>query len=274
MSRDDVLKFVNSREWERKFSLEGEEFVIFPNYFKQPRTMLELDTSTTQTTEIHWWFWEKCFINELGFSESVNKKLRKHSITFNIFVRASIAKINKNIIVERYPGYVKHLLKICKEFETDNINTLMQLNSSTQIEHAVMAIEILKLKLHKEISTFPQFTGLMGLTGVAELTELAEITETSVNTSSDSAVLTVSSEVTQGEVTQGEVTQGEPSKPVLIRGMSALDVKSITKVIDDITISQEIPINPEIHHIPHIHKELTFLERISPRLARKHKKRK
>jgi hypothetical protein len=252
MSREDVLKFVNSREWERKLSLEGDEFVIFPNYFKQPRNTLQMDIAVN-TQHIHWWFWEKCFIGELGFSDRVNKKLIKHSVTFNVFVRASIAKVDTDIIKSRFPNYGPYLKRVNKEFETDNVDTLMQLNSSTQIEHAVMAIEILKLKLHKEIATFPQFSGLSGLS--------SELTNTSPE-NSDNSILTASDEIS------APLPQHD-ARPVLSRGMSALDVKSITKVIDDLAASQDIPADTTDNI-----RELTFLERISPRLARKHKKRK
>jgi hypothetical protein len=252
MSREDVLKFVNSREWERKLSLEGEEFVIFPNYFKQPRNTLQMDVPVS-THNIHWWFWEKCFISELGFSDRVNKKIIKHSVKFNVFVRASIAKVDTDIIESRFPNYGPYLKRIGKEFETNNVDTLMQLNSSTQIEHAVMAIEILKLKLHKELTTFPQFSGLTS----------DVLTNTSPDSNdTDNSILTASDEISVP-------FQQHNEKPTLSRGMSALDVKSITKVIDDLAASQDIPVDT-----PTDIRELTFLERISPRLARKHKKRK
>lgn len=146
-TRNDVLTFINSRKWERKWSLKGDEYVAFPNLGVQPVNVL----GNIAQSGLHWWFWEKCFIDELKLEEKIMKKICKYSITFNCLAAASIRKLNYDEIRECYPNLDEHLAYHSNQpaLELCNVETLAIVNSTEQIERAIAVLDILKIKLNK-----------------------------------------------------------------------------------------------------------------------------
>ncbi len=199
-SRADVLHFINLREWEKGLSLTGDEFIIFPNLGLQPANTLDQRNSTG----IHWWFWEKCYIDELNLDKETVKTISRNSIKINCLIGATNRKLDYTRLQQRFPELDEYLLS--KYSVSNNIETLAFINSTEQIERAVAIIDMLKVKLNWRIE------------------------QLSLESSE-------SYEVEPAE--PAEPVQPTPHKPIYQRTMSAADVHKIMNLLGESSDSNE-----------------------------------
>ncbi len=81
----DVLRFCKSHNWYRYLPWHGKEYLIFPWKGQQPKSTLDLKVE--DSVNLHWWFWDADFIEEIPINGIGKDIIMRRPIRFNCFLR-------------------------------------------------------------------------------------------------------------------------------------------------------------------------------------------
>jgi len=141
--RKDVIRYSKLKPWYKTLKCDGSWYLPFPYKGKQPKKPFE---TIKKRYEIHWWFIESEYIDDLPYDGELKEYIMRHSVWFNCFLKGYEITENgekyykgyQDIIVNN-PG-IEHELR--KKYENSNenksdITLFFEKEREIQIEKAI-----------------------------------------------------------------------------------------------------------------------------------------
>lgn len=152
----DTIRFSQFHMWYKTLPFEGRDFLMFPFRGFQPRNDF---AKRENQDEIHWWFLETEYIDELPISGFKKEFIMTHPVTFNCFLRGTESihdspVLKGTIEIElNNPGIIKKLRAKYPTVKKDikHSPTHDEFAKYAELEHEAQIARAVKIgkKIHK-----------------------------------------------------------------------------------------------------------------------------
>ena len=235
-ARKDLIRFSKLRSWQRYLPLEGRKYLAFPWKGPQPASTLD---KIEDDNELHWWFWEADFIDEVPIRGKAKEIIMQNSIKFNCFLRGLDKCLDGTlqikgvfIIQNRNPNMEDILRGRQDEFGKNiTIEDLIKMDYELQIKKALKTIKKIYDRLY---SKFPEYVvnsyqirkttpSPPGIPGI----RVKKVLKRNVSFSSDSM-----SHI-EMEIVDDEMERKKSSSPGTPRRLPTLAIRRICKTVSN-----------------------------------------